>query len=108
MCLLWRLFEKVIYMEMGTAINETRDHNGEKHRLLISTDGTFDGKFQKGNGTFNEKLKRKNSKERMEPLLESFKTRNGTFDGKEVMGHSTTTIITYLMESFKRKDGIFG
>ena len=75
MCLLWRLFEKVIYMEMGTAINETRDHNGEKHRLLISTDGTFDGKFQKGNGTFNEKLKRKNSKE-------NFKRKNGTFAGK--------------------------
>ena len=29
MCLLWRHFEKVIYMEMGTAINENRDHNGE-------------------------------------------------------------------------------
>ena len=41
MCLLWRQFEKVIYMEMGTAINETRDHNGEKHRILIPTDWTF-------------------------------------------------------------------
>ena len=37
MCLLWRQFEKVIYMEMGLAINENRDHNGEKHGLLIST-----------------------------------------------------------------------
>ena len=50
-------------MEMGTAINETRDHNGEKHRILIPTDWTFNGKL-------------------LESLMESFKRKNKTSAGK--------------------------
>ena len=63
---------------MGTAINETRDHNGEEHRLLISTDGTFPGKFPKKEWNLPWKV----SKERMGPYVESFQRKNGTFPGK--------------------------
>ena len=104
MCLLWRQFEKVIYMEMGTAINETRDHNGEKHRILIPTDWTFNGKLKKY---------WKVSKERIRPLLESFTRGTGAFHGKlqkkecDVRCKVSKEGMGPSIESFKRKNGTF-